>query len=561
MKFLFHCFFTLVFAGLLYAGGQPFATLNAQESPSSSAAQGKSGHIPLANIPGIVLDAATAELKGDWKDASVECFLGSGSIQSAPSKGKRAEAKFQGKVPIAGEYDIRLIWSKECHQATSMKIRVVDRRGSSLVPKSASKHFGDGLVARFLGTFSFDASRDFAIEILSDAADEEPICIDAVQLLPTSKHLTPRQPIQAPKIDELQLGKHTVQNQFARLLPFRVTIPGTQVSFQMMPVPALPVQESAGEGEEQSLGFWVGQYEVSLGEYFEFMRLNHVFPKLANQKLRVVNENSKIDAVTAPTFIYDPQFRFEHSRSPKFPATTMTRYAARQYTKWLSLSTGIPFRLPTEREWEHACQAGAEGPWSFAESEAREFCNYLDPASDRNDELPIKPAGTLKANAWGLHDMHGNVSEWVIDEKMLRNHFEFKGDFGDYRSAWDAALKQIIYKGGSCEDSLDNCRISVRRSIDEDFWIEDPAVPASAWWFASEQCRKVGFRVVVSANALTRERLEAFWGPDTKAMEWATKELSEMSNGNYQGLVDEELPDLVEELAPWGTKKPPWTYR
>ena len=71
------------------------------------------------------------------------------------------------------------------------------------------------------------------------------------------------------------------------------------------------------------------------------------------------------------------------------------------------------YRLPTEAEWEYACRAGSAGRWSFGDNE-RALAQYA--WFDGNKTASgTQPVGTRRPNAWGLHDMHGNVREWCSD--------------------------------------------------------------------------------------------------------------------------------------------------
>ena len=71
------------------------------------------------------------------------------------------------------------------------------------------------------------------------------------------------------------------------------------------------------------------------------------------------------------------------------------------------------YRLPTEAEWEYACRADNPAPWSHGadEDELGRYAWY----SGNNDPSGTKPVGGKRPNAWGLHDMHGNVWEWAQD--------------------------------------------------------------------------------------------------------------------------------------------------
>ncbi|MFN5854270.1 MAG: formylglycine-generating enzyme family protein [Pirellulaceae bacterium] len=210
----------------------------------------------------------------------------------------------------------------------------------------------------------------------------------------------------------------------AFMVPYTYTIPGTDIACEMIPVPGGTVKmgspdseagRAADEGplvEVEVAPFWMAKVEVRWAEYRQFMRLYKIFKALQSQKIRRVTDDNRVDAITVPTPLYEPDHTFEFGDDPDQPAVTMTQYAAKQYSKWLSGMTGQQLRLPTAAEWEHAARAGTQTPYSFGDA-----ADQLDQYAYHAGNSPDGPGkvGTKMPNPWGLHDMHGNVWEWVID--------------------------------------------------------------------------------------------------------------------------------------------------
>ena len=87
---------------------------------------------------------------------------------------------------------------------------------------------------------------------------------------------------------------------------------------------------------------------------------------------------------------------------------------AQAYVSWLSLRTGERYRLPSEAEWEYAARAGTTTAYSWGANIGRNRANCSGCGSPWDDDRTA-PAGSFAANRFGLHDMHGNVTEWVQD--------------------------------------------------------------------------------------------------------------------------------------------------
>ena len=87
---------------------------------------------------------------------------------------------------------------------------------------------------------------------------------------------------------------------------------------------------------------------------------------------------------------------------------------AQAYVAWLSEESGARYRLLSEAEWEYVARAGSETAYSWGNSIGRNRAN-CDGCGSRWDDKQTAPVGSFQANAFGLHDVHGNVWEWVED--------------------------------------------------------------------------------------------------------------------------------------------------
>ena len=94
---------------------------------------------------------------------------------------------------------------------------------------------------------------------------------------------------------------------------------------------------------------------------------------------------------------------------PNHPAASINVSDVETYISWLNRMTGQKYRLLSESEWEYAARAGTETAYSTgSNSITTQTANY-------NNSSGAVEVGRYPANAWGLHDVHGNVSEWVAD--------------------------------------------------------------------------------------------------------------------------------------------------
>ncbi|MBV1695981.1 MAG: SUMF1/EgtB/PvdO family nonheme iron enzyme [Hyphomicrobiales bacterium] len=125
----------------------------------------------------------------------------------------------------------------------------------------------------------------------------------------------------------------------------------------------------------------------------------------------------------------------------------------KQFLPWLATKAGRSYRLLTEAEWEYAARAGKTTPFSFGATISADQANYNGTFVYGNGvkgayrQFSIEVGSLNKPNAWGLHDMHGNASEWVED--CWHDNFDDAPSDG---SAWASQCSEAnrrVHRGGS----------------------------------------------------------------------------------------------------------------
>jgi formylglycine-generating enzyme required for sulfatase activity len=138
---------------------------------------------------------------------------------------------------------------------------------------------------------------------------------------------------------------------------------------------------------------------------------------------------------------------------------------ALEFCARLKQLTNLPFRVPSEAEWEYACRAGTTTPFNCGETITTEIANFNGnkPYNDTPKgeyRQQTTPVGYLKyANAFGLYDMHGNVWEWCADIW----HEDYNGAPTD-GSPWvtNGDHSYCVQRGGSWLDRAGACRSAFR---------------------------------------------------------------------------------------------------
>ncbi len=160
----------------------------------------------------------------------------------------------------------------------------------------------------------------------------------------------------------------------------------------------------------------------------------------------------------------------------KRPVINVSWEDAMAYTRWLSDQTGHWYRLPSEAEWEYAARAGSKEKYWWGAEYISNRANCFDCGSQW-DSVSTAPVGNFKASTLGLHDMSGNVKEWVTD--CYRPNFEGAPNDG---SSWSQiGCSQHVVRGGSYLSPIEEIRASVRSEFAADKAVD-----------------QIGFRVVRS---------------------------------------------------------------
>src|SRR4051794_21501213 len=105
---------------------------------------------------------------------------------------------------------------------------------------------------------------------------------------------------------------------------------------------------------------------------------------------------------------------FFNKGETKLPVERVRWEDSQQFLKGLAAKDKKPYRLPTEAEWEYACRAGTTTAFNFGAKISTDQANYLGDSVFGDGKKGVyrkktMPVGSFPANAWGLHDMHGDV--------------------------------------------------------------------------------------------------------------------------------------------------------
>ncbi|MCG8308723.1 MAG: SUMF1/EgtB/PvdO family nonheme iron enzyme [Cytophagales bacterium] len=271
----------------------------------------------------------------------------------------------------------------------------------------------------------------------------------------------------APDFDDWKFNAEEAKALQDALGVTKKTIPmGNGLDLELVKVPSGEYTTNANGGSEIvkiDKPFWIGRFEIT-NEQYKFFFPDH-------------------DSRYIDQFWKDHTTRGYPANKPEQPVVRISWEESMEFCKRLSEKTGLKFSLPTAEQWEWACRAGsAEDFWfgalntdftpyeNLADESLSDFAvvgvnprpmskndhkfpyyNFIPQAPYNDGEMIAASVGKYAPNPWGLHDMHGNVSEWVLNDHQLQPGSVIEpgkrktvkgGSWRDrpYRSAADATL-------------------------------------------------------------------------------------------------------------------------
>ncbi|RZT95487.1 formylglycine-generating enzyme required for sulfatase activity [Ancylomarina subtilis] len=284
------------------------------------------------------------------------------------------------------------------------------------------------------------------------------------------------------------------------------TIPGSSVSFDMIAIPSGEFEMSIYPNNKFKhaplvrkkiylSSFFMAKVELTWDAYRAFL----TDVESEGREQAQVNDSIEIDVISGATPPWgDPAQGWGMGHRP---AISMTWQAANIYCRWLSKKTGKTYRLPTEAEWEYACRANSDLQDNWTDEEIANRIIFRDNSKGKTH----LPEG-MKANAFGLVNMLGNVkefcSDWYADNPFENDSFVVNPE------GPETGTERVI-KGGSYRSGKEDVRADYRESTQHDKWLRtDPQMPKSIWWYSD--CRDVGFRLVCEWDGDSKKTINEY---------------------------------------------------
>ena len=335
-------------------------------------------------------------------------------------------------------------------------------------------------------------SHDFTTELLVEVPELQPVRFETarLQIMPLQRFPT------STCLLRQEGGRWSTERRPLQVEGYREDL-GGRLALTLVEIPAGSFLMGSPPEEPERLDDEGPQHEVKLASFF----MSHT-PITQAQWREVAGwqplpaERWGQDLNPDPSHFYNREGQAEgevrlfeaEANTDNRPVENVSWLDAMEFCNRLSQRTGRSYTLPSEAQWEYACRAGTTTPFHFGDMISPELANYDGNYAYADGPKGIyreqtTPVGMFPANAWGLHDMHGNVWEWCLDEW---NH-SYEGAPTDGRAWVDAA------EGEKSKESAMN------KLLRGGSWYDGPGDCCSAYRFLNQPVLAdyvVGFRVV-----------------------------------------------------------------
>jgi len=261
---------------------------------------------------------------------------------------------------------------------------------------------------------------------------------------------------------------------------------------QMIVVPHGGFQMGAGDNERGATdaekpshyvrferGFAMSITEVTVADFRRYVLASNARPRATRRGHSIVYDERSGNFVRHSGV----DWRSDYNGAPAIansPVMHVSVRDAENYATWLSEQTGRSYRLPSEAEFEYVVRAGSSGryPWGDAGTPPAGAGNFtgaedVSPTGRRWYNAFVgygdgwwgpAPVGSFEANAWGVHDVAGNLSEWVADCW----HASYRRAPADGAAWFNPGCRQRVIRGGNWANAPDQTRAAWRQSQDSD---------------------------------------------------------------------------------------------
>lgn len=409
-----------------------------------------------------------------WKPGQPRALQGVAAVESAMIR--RAE-----DAALAGDFDTAEVWLRHAAKVREQAPTIADARQRIAAIRIARiAELRDSGLRDIATPLGLKAAREKLTEVLRIAEPGNRMAADFRERIDLATHYGLFRPGQA-FTDALENGGRG---------PEMVVVP--HGGFRMG---AGDDEAGAADAEKPAhyvrfdRGFAMSRHAVTVGEYRRFIEATGYRPRATRRGHSIVYDERSGNFARRNGV--DWQSDYSGAKAvDDLPVLHVSVYDAEAYAAWLAAQTGHSYRLPSEAEFEYALRAGTQGRYPWGDGvPPRQVGNLtggndVSPSGRRWNNAFVGygdgywgPAqvGSFQPNAWGLHDMSGNTSEWVADCW----HASFRRAPADGAPWFNPGCRSRVVRGGS--------------------WASAPAQTRSAWRSSSDSDMtnaRVGFRVV-----------------------------------------------------------------